>query len=461
MCAALLLFLSPILSYGGVKNNLNRFATYKIQSLTLNEAVLLAIRNNPSVRNAHLQRVIDKFTVEIAQNEFEPNFTLNARTDYANNALPDYQVKPGASLKTRFGTQLSTDYTQRFTRGGRRAATLSITQPLLRGVRPSVVLAPLHNTMDQEVINRLSLKSQIMRAITQTIRAYYGLVQSCNRLSVRELALKESLNVLEAYKIKFKSGILPRISVVEQSSQVANLRLDVESAKNSVSRARHELLIVLGLDPRSRITVDKVLKVNGIKSFDFKRSVHIALAHNVSYRQAVIGLRSQFRNVLVQKDAQLWDLSVSGSMTVEAGGETGKQTRSSAGVNLTIPIDDVSRQASLVSAKVNLKRAKISLQQSRDQLVADVADLINDLNSQAKQLRLSQRRVTLAEKTYEAALLSHKNGLNSASEVVRQQNILINARLTLINLQINYINTRANFRELLGQTLRDWHVDTF
>lgn len=431
---------------------------YNVQHLSLTEAVLLAVRNNPSIRNARLQRVVDKFSLEIAHNEFEPQAEFSTAGNYTTGEHPSYLVKPGARLKTFLGTTLSTNYSQDLTHNREKTLALSATQPLLRGVRPSVVLAPLHNAIDQEAINRLTLNARVISTITQTIAAYNTLVQSYNSLQVQELALKESLNLLEEYKIKFKAGSLPRVSITEQQSQVASLRLNIESAKNAVSQARHALLITLGLDPRSRLQIDNALTDFTNQPLTLKQSTQIALAHNINYQQALIALRSRHRAVKVQKDQQLWDVTLSGSVEITEQAQAAKQTHSSATLSLSIPIDDVNRKAGLANAKIALKQAKISLQESRDRLIASVADAVNNLNSQARQLKLAKQKVALASKTYKTASLSHKYGFNSASEVVRQQNTLINARLSLINLQINYINVQANFRALLGQTLADWHI---
>src|SRR5581483_1619101 len=50
----------------------------KPKLLTLEDAIVLALRNNPLVRSARLQRISDQFALELANYAYEPQFKFTA-----------------------------------------------------------------------------------------------------------------------------------------------------------------------------------------------------------------------------------------------------------------------------------------------------------------------------------------------------------------------------------------------
>ena len=53
-----------------------------LDSLSIADAVVLALRNNQNVKIAHLQRVVDDFDLKVAQDKFNPDVYLNANAIY-------------------------------------------------------------------------------------------------------------------------------------------------------------------------------------------------------------------------------------------------------------------------------------------------------------------------------------------------------------------------------------------
>src|SRR5882762_5038319 len=82
------------------------------QQLTLRDAVLLALRYNPSVQNEEIQRIVDKFNLRLAQNEYEVNYALTGSANYNNTTQSNatsisntYTLTPTATLnRTPYGT---------------------------------------------------------------------------------------------------------------------------------------------------------------------------------------------------------------------------------------------------------------------------------------------------------------------------------------------------------------------
>src|SRR5579872_5877387 len=56
-------------------------------TLSLDEAILLAIRSNPNVQSSQLSAVAQKFNLGVAEWEFYPHYSLQASANYNNNTV--------------------------------------------------------------------------------------------------------------------------------------------------------------------------------------------------------------------------------------------------------------------------------------------------------------------------------------------------------------------------------------
>src|SRR3989344_1470399 len=124
--------------------------------LTLQDAVLLALRTNPNIESYELQRVLDKFALDLAHDAFAPHFTLAANYGLATGVPPTYSLNPSVQMQTPIGTTINFAYPNSLSGGGQQ--TLTLTQPLLQGAG-EVNAVPLKNAMDSELVNRLNSDS--------------------------------------------------------------------------------------------------------------------------------------------------------------------------------------------------------------------------------------------------------------------------------------------------------------
>src|SRR5262249_19522237 len=156
-----------------------------VRELTLRDAILLALRTNPNVRVADLQRISDKFALEVAHNLYEPQYTFNANATFQPGSKPTYSYTPTAALTTPLGTKLGLNYTQNFLGSAGNGSSIvgTITQPLMQGFGPAVAMAPLEQAEYSEHTARLNLKNTIISTVVQVIQNYYALVQAENSLA--------------------------------------------------------------------------------------------------------------------------------------------------------------------------------------------------------------------------------------------------------------------------------------
>lgn len=180
------------------------------KTLTLQEAVALSLRYNVDVKSQEFQRVSDKFSLRVAQNEFELQYALigsfsqsGSRSSGSSSTSRTSALTPSTSLKTAYGTKYSLQMNNPTTQGHPSTTgtynpgiDLTINQPLLRGAGRDVNLISLYNAEDRELSSKLQLKQTLESTVSKVVQSYRNLILTQNDVVTAMLAL-------DNYKKKF------------------------------------------------------------------------------------------------------------------------------------------------------------------------------------------------------------------------------------------------------------------
>lgn len=454
--------------------------TKTIHQLSLREAILLALRYNPNIQNAELDRIIQRYQLRIAYNEFELQYALGAsgaiqRSTYSgigSNTNHTFLATPEFNLNTKMGTTatLGIDNNLNGNNSYNPVLNFSLTQPLLRGFGKSVNEVALLNAEDTEWLNKLNLKQSVAEQVTQVIMSYRMLILSANNLQNQRLQLKEAKKSYEINEKKIKAGQLEPTGNIQQSYQIESLSLMMEQAENDFQTASQDLLQTIGLDPEMHISVPSDVVLDKLSVPDLKYSIEYALNHNTQYLAYKISLRADERAYKVAKNEQLWQLDLGGnvqsgvvnSVTEGSGGVRGiydgNNITETARLTLTVPLNDLNRRSQLINAKIRLEKDRLSLLAAKRALMTNITNTINNINSLVKRYQLAQKQVKLAEQSYDLEKKKQQAGISSALDVNNTQNQLIQAQAGLINAKIAYLNQISNLQRTLGTTLEHWQI---
>lgn len=431
-----------------------RAITKKALDLSVKEAILLALRNNPDVRSAELQRVIDKYNVQIARNEFEPQYSLSSNATYQKGSTANYTVDSSVSLKNGIGTQYKVSYSDQLDGGDSTSGTgtFSVTQPLLQGFG-AVNLVNYQDALSNENIAQLTFKNNIMTVVDQVVDDYRQLVQSYNKLDLDKKTLSQSQILVDQMQLKVKAGKMAASDVAQQKAQLATTELAVVQEQNAIQIRYEQFLSTLGLDPNAKLSVKRRIS---IKDADFPKkpkAIRMALAHNIAYQQALIQIQNTKRAVLSAEDKTRWQLNASAEATVGEGA-----IHPSGTLSLEIPIDDISDEAGLVDAKIALTQAKLALQQLRRDTIRKVMTQWNTIQNDRSQIKVAKRNVDLQHESLQAEQIKLQYGRTTVLNLTQVQNSALAAENQLVNAKIRYLNDVTAFRNTLGMTLAHWNI---
>ncbi len=445
----------------------------QITDLTLGDAVYLGLRNNPAIRSAYLQRVAQKFDLRVAEDVFNPKLTLNSSyrstrgsVDNARNA----NVTPSSSLLGEYGTRLSMSWTQQLNnadRAGRYRSDgldLAIIQPLLRGAGWDATTAPLRLSRLAEQANRLNLKATVAQTISQIIATYRELLRAQEQLSIVQDALKRSGTLLEVNRALIGAGRMAEFEIVQTEADIATQQLGVEEAQNQLDTNRLALLRLLALDLSTPIRATEALEARPMQ-IDKRQAFNLAQTQQPEYLAALLGSQQADLNLVIAKDSGRWQVDlVAGANQIrdtynnDAGSSNNRTWDSYAGVQVQIPIGDISTRQAEVRARVNVEDQQVRITDARQELERSVNDVVRDLSTRWRQYEIAQRAVELSRRKIEIEREKLSAGRSTNFQVLSFETDLRNAENAQLNALIAYLNAQTQLDLTLGMTLESWEI---
>lgn len=258
------------------------------RSLSLNEAIRLALENNNDIEVTRKNVRIAEFDLRAARGVYQPRLT--GQTYYERATVPNISFfSPESNSVTsssfggnagvrayipRFGTVF--DVIAKSTRVGtndlvsiispqlRADVTATVTQPLFRG------RAFDQNRRTIEIAKRnLSLtdaqfRQRTIETIANVQRAYWDLAFALRNLQVQRDAVKDAKAQYEHNKRLVEEGQLAPIDITAAETQVANFEQAVYEALNSVTVAENNLKNLIAREKNSKIWSESLTPIDPV-----------------------------------------------------------------------------------------------------------------------------------------------------------------------------------------------------
>ncbi|MGU3307649.1 TolC family protein [Pseudomonas sp. M5A4_2d] len=448
----------------------------QVTTMTLGDAVYLGLRNNPAIRSAYLQRVAQKFDLRVAEDTFNPKLTLNSYYRQSRGSIDNSRnanLAPNATLLGEYGTRLSMAWTQQLNtadRAGRYRSDgldLALIQPLMRGAGWDATTAPLRLSRLSEQANRLNLKATVAQTISQIIATYRELLRAQEQLSIVQDALKRSNTLLEVNKALISAGRMAEFEIVQTEADIATQQLGVEEARNQLDTSRLALLRLLALDLSTPIRASEALEAKPM-IIDKRQAFNLAQTQQPEYLAALLGSQQADLNLVIAKDSGRWQVDlVAGAnqvrdaysnSNIDNGNSNNRTWNSYAGVQVQIPIGDISTRQAEVRARVNVEDQEIRIADARQELERNVNDVVRDLGTRWRQYEISQRAVELSRRKIEIEREKLSAGRSTNFQVLSFEADLRNAENAQLNALIAYLNAQTQFDLTLGMTLESWEI---
>ncbi|MBF0332350.1 MAG: TolC family protein [Alphaproteobacteria bacterium] len=456
-------------------------------ALTLSEAVFMAVRENPSVRSAHVGRVAQKFALDVAEDMFTPKGALTASID-GSRGTPYYAdttsqplINRGSALTPTInwmiptGAQLTAAWGQRLTSSSLSNATnqsnmsVEVRQPLLQGFGSDIAEAPLRAARRREESNVRSLETTIGSTITAVIEAYRSLVQARGALAIGELAVQRAQRLIEINEQLIAAGRMPSQNRIQAEADLARQELSFSRSSQSYDLARLRLVQLLDLPETTRINPTEPMDVKRFR-FDLKKVTERAMIKRADLHQAQLAVVDQEEAVKLAEDAGRvkLDLVARGSRwTRETGYYDAFQNSFfvdrpgsdvTAGLQLSVPFWDKQPELRRIQAKTGLEQARIALRERESAARNEVMSAVNTVELSWREWELSVKALDLARQKLDQENVKLSLGRTTNFQVVQYQNDLIAQENAELSSRIAYLNALTSLDRAVGTTLDTWEI---
>lgn len=435
--------------------------------LTLDEAVALALRHNRTIRSAYLQRVVERFDLRVAERAFVPQGGISVEVvqrRFDGESGSETVISPSASWLTPLGGAVSFTWRRidplQGDEDGFETAGISLTQPLLRGAGLAVNMAPVRIARLQEEINRLQLEATVAGTVSAVITGYRGLVQAQEQVRLAEESLERTRALLETNRALIAAGRMAEADIVQTESGVANQEVAVLQSRQQLVSTQLGLLQLLALASRTNVVAVDPMTASHVE-VDLERAMEKAFASRIDLLAQRKALEQVRQAMIITRNQRLWDLSLVASATRDDGPrflDRFEETDTSVGLQLNIPIGDLSRRQAVVAADVGLQTAELRFEELKQSVESQVLDAVQTVEAGWRQVEAARRARALSEQALEIGQERLRFGRASNFEVLSLQADLRAADVQELLAGIAYLNALTALDQQIGSTLETWRI---
>lgn len=439
--------------------------------LTLADAVFLALRDNRTIRSAHIDRIAQRFDLRVAEDRFGPQFAVSGsviRQRSAGLRTTGAEVAPSATIQLPTGATFGFAWANTLTEGGARRTRSSVTeisvnQPLLRGGGVEVNMAPVRAARLSERINQLRLKATVSETIAQVILAYRDLLRAQEEAALADGAVGRARDLLAVNRALIAAGRMAEVEVVQTEADLENQRIRVLEAVKGLDAARLLLLDLLALDLGTAIVAQESTNPAKVAP-DLTQAMDMALAERPDYLGQRLVVEQNRLGVTVARNERLWDVSLfaTGRLGREsvfgAGAESSRVSDMTAGLSLAIPLNGLRRDQPYVQASTALQTSELQLAAIRQGVEMQVRNSLTDIDIRWRQLESARRARDLTQRAVDIEKEKLKVGRSSNFQVRALENDLRSVESQQLSAMIGYLNALTILDMQLGTTLSTWQI---
>jgi HAE1 family hydrophobic/amphiphilic exporter-1 len=281
-------------------------------SLTLEQAVELALKNSNDIEVSRNDVQIAEFNLKAARGVYDPllenqsyyeslttptasaiggavNGAVTQKRFFSTNAVSGFTPFWGGNYSARFdSSRTTTSNTNSFLNPQYPTNfTFAYTQPLLRNFGIDNNRRQIEIAKQNLSLSDAQFRQKAIDVISQVEQAYWNLAFSLRNLSVQIDAVKQARTQLESNQRQVDKGVLAPIEVVAATAQVTNLEQLVYAAQETVTRAENTLKTLMLPDRTSAEWSRPLTPVSPISLEAPKTGLATAIADALKNRQEI------------------------------------------------------------------------------------------------------------------------------------------------------------------------------
>ncbi len=510
-----------LIDLSGLRSALEKPVEAQILRLTLDEAIQLAIQNNPDILIAEYDPEKAEAETYAARGEFDPIITqdLNYSDSTASldqtvrsfvgilggvSAVDSTKTSSETALagKLHFGTQYAVQFSMDYEEStfgnyqGEYGGTLgfTLTQPILRGFGREVNRVRIRAGQNLRKISEARARLTVLDKTAETIKAYWDLVGATEAARVYEEALRNAERLMKLSETRRDIGTAADIDVLQAKAGVAMRQSELIQAYARISDVGDALKLLLNLKENGRFSKIRILPLDrpnpdastifNTENYDESLDVSVQLALELRPENEMTDL--EIANALIEEEKarndRLPQLDLVGAYA--QGGRSVKMSKTltgilegqdsalTVGIQASIAIGNRAARGAHQRARLNIRQAEERRKQAQMAMMMRVHYAARSVRTSKALVESTRQTVRLQEANVNAEERRLQIGITTSYQVLRVQEDLtaaqaqeLQARITfekaLVELQLAEGSLLDNFGIIYSPTILEASVIPF
>ena len=418
------------------------------QQLSLQEALILALDNNPELKQSSLEMRKAAEQKVIARSLFLPSIYAGAQANHYFQLPAFFGLGENSEGgKIPFG---------RFGGDDQFTASIAAVQPLYN---PVAYPTYQHALLSQQV-RSLGARAKEIEILSQVKDTYLRILVLQERIRLTEESIKRNQKVLQDSRMLFLQGKGLRVDTLRAYTSVKNLEPDLAKLTYAVETRKLELRNLIGVDSRVPFALTDSLTVPVPEEIPAEEIVYEeVISNSPEFQLLKVQTELAKQNSRIASAYRKPTLSLVGQYQVQTqtnGFEYGNAhypSSSFAGLHLSVPVfTGLSAQARVRQAALSKSQSELDVYRVRESLQARVHEGIANIREAILRLRNTAVVQETAQLSYNIIQYRYQKGISPRLELTDAELALSTAQSNYLEAVYDYLSARIELRKLTGTT---------
>ncbi|PSO56063.1 MAG: transporter [Cyanobacteria bacterium SW_12_48_29] len=328
--------------------------------------------------------------------------------------------------------------------------TLQLSYNLYTGGRRD---AQIEAAEQQVRFNLLQVEQVVEQLRLDVANAYYDVQQAQSQVQINQASVEAAQQSVRDAQSQLEAGLGTRFDVLQARVQLANNRQQLRRSRSQLRIVRRQFTQQLGLGQQAEVTAMGSPEVAGSWDLSLQESIIQAYQNRAELRQqlARININQQQRRIALAATRPQVNLFASYEIQDTLDDDFNPSDNLALGAGLQwLLYDGGAAEAAAEQQETNIAIARTNFDRLRNQIRTDVEQGYYNLQASQQNIKTAQLAVRQAEESLRLARLRFRAGVGTQIEVTNAQSDLTQARGNFLTAIIDYNRSLAQLERAVS-----------
>ena len=440
------------------------------QSLTLDDAIKIGVKNNSDLKQARLDIKKAEATVSEVFGNALPTLDFSANFAHAikKQIVPiDFEAMLATAVYGVLFHENLLEYDQsKFPTGSNFTsmqldntfqAQLQLTQILFN----SAVFTGIGISKDYLQVSKAQHNAKVADVVMNIKNAFYAVLYTKEMLNIINVSFENAQANLNNVTALSNQGMVSEFTLLDAQVRVENIKPTIRQLENAVVSATDGLKILLNIPQTESVEVVGNIAYTEENLQDANRFINQARNNNLNISTLEKAITLTKATVDVSRSDYYPTIAAFANYGYNAMSNTFSNWNSypTSMIGLSFSMNlfrGLQTKYQVQQSKIEVIKAEEQIAFLKDAVAMQVRTNVNELIRIKADIEAQQRNVNIAERAYYLATVRFREGTGNQLEILNSDVALRQAKTNLLESEYNYVISKSRLDNLLGTISNDW-----